>query len=91
MPVPTTADCGCATGRKAPEYFGASGSPDSHPELFSRGDAAWLPIGCFLVPAEERLVLVDAGLGPELQRLPHGMYLVGGQLLTGLRALGRVP
>ncbi len=38
--------------------------------------------------AGKRLVLVDAGLGPELQRLPHGMYLVGGQLLTGLRALG---
>jgi glyoxylase-like metal-dependent hydrolase (beta-lactamase superfamily II) len=71
-----------------PEYFGASGSPGSHPEFFSRGDAAWLPIGCFLVRTEKRLVLVDAGLGPELQRLPHGMYLVGGQLLTGLRALG---
>ncbi len=71
-----------------PEYFGASGSPGQHPEFFSREDAAWLPIGCFLVRAGKRLVLVDAGLGPELQRLPHGMYLVGGQLLTGLRALG---
>ena len=71
-----------------PEYFGASGSPGPHPEFFSREDAAWLPIGCFLVRAEKRMVLVDAGLGPELQRLPHGMYLVGGQLPTGLRALG---
>ena len=30
-------------------------------------DAAWLPIGCFLVRAGDRLVLVDAGLGPELR------------------------
>ena len=71
-----------------PEYFGASGLPRPHPEFFSPGGAAWLPIGCFLVRGGQRLVLVDAGLGPDLQRLPHGMRLVGGQLLTGLRALG---
>jgi glyoxylase-like metal-dependent hydrolase (beta-lactamase superfamily II) len=71
-----------------PEYFGASGSPVPHPEFFSRDGAAWLPIGCFLLRAGQRLVLIDAGLGPDLQHLPHGMYLAGGQLLTGLRALG---
>jgi glyoxylase-like metal-dependent hydrolase (beta-lactamase superfamily II) len=74
-----------------PRYFGEHLPPDSHPEFFSRHGAAWLPIGCFLVRARARLLLVDAGLGPEMQRLPHGMHLVGGQLLTGLRALGVTP
>ncbi|WP_166350853.1 hypothetical protein [Phytoactinopolyspora limicola] len=61
---------------------------DAHPEFFTHHQAAWLPIGCFVIRSRDRLVLVDAGLGPELQELPHGMYLVGGQLITGLRALG---
>ena len=39
----------------------------------------------------DRLVLVDAGLGPDRQELPHDMHLVGGQLLAGLRALGVTP
>jgi glyoxylase-like metal-dependent hydrolase (beta-lactamase superfamily II) len=71
-----------------PAYFGSHVLPGAHPEFFSRHQAAWLPIGCFLVRAGERLVLIDAGLGPDLQQLRHGMHLVGGQLLTGLRALG---
>jgi glyoxylase-like metal-dependent hydrolase (beta-lactamase superfamily II) len=37
------------------------------------------------------VLLVDAGLGPELKHLPDGMLLVGGQLLTGLAALGIRP
>ncbi|MGY1739491.1 MULTISPECIES: MBL fold metallo-hydrolase [unclassified Blastococcus] len=69
-----------------PAYFGAP--PGAHPELFDRGGAAWLPIGCFVVRAGDRVVLVDAGLGPDAQDLPDGMLLVGGQLPTGLRALG---
>jgi glyoxylase-like metal-dependent hydrolase (beta-lactamase superfamily II) len=56
--------------------------------LFNRHHTAWLPIGCFLVRTDDRVVLIDAGLGPELRELPHGMRLVGGQLPTGLRALG---
>jgi glyoxylase-like metal-dependent hydrolase (beta-lactamase superfamily II) len=74
-----------------PRYFGDHVSSDAHPEFFNRNRAAWLPIGCFVIRSRERLVLVDAGLGPELQELPHGMYLVGGQLMTGLRALDIVP
>lgn len=72
-----------------PSYFGAPSS--AHPELFDRDGAAWLPIGSFVVRAGDRVVLVDAGLGPEAQRLPDGMLLVGGQLPVGLRALGVAP
>ncbi len=61
-----------------PEYFGNHIPPGSHPEFFSRHQAAWLPIGCFLVRAGDRLVLIDAGLGPDLQQLPHGMHLALG-------------
>jgi glyoxylase-like metal-dependent hydrolase (beta-lactamase superfamily II) len=71
-----------------PRYFGAHVPAGAHPEVFDRHQAAFLPIGCFLVRTGERLVLVDAGLGPERQELPHGMHLIGGQLPTGLRALG---
>lgn len=71
-----------------PQYFSPSASPAARPDVFDRGGAAWLPIGCFVVRARDRVVLVDAGLGPELQHLPHDMHLVGGQLLTGLRAAG---
>jgi glyoxylase-like metal-dependent hydrolase (beta-lactamase superfamily II) len=42
----------------------------------------------FLVRADDSLVLIDAGLGPDMQQLPHGMHLVGAQLPAGLRALG---
>ena len=63
----------------------------ARPDFFSRHGAAWLPIGCFVIRAGDRLVLVDAGLGPDRQDLPHDMHLVGGQLLTGLRALGVTP
>lgn len=74
-----------------PSYFGAHVAPDAHPELFSRHGAAWLPIGCFLVRTGSRVVLVDAGLGPVLEDIADGMLLVGGQLLTGLLALGVSP
>jgi glyoxylase-like metal-dependent hydrolase (beta-lactamase superfamily II) len=71
-----------------PQYFGSHVAPESRPEIFSRHQATWLPIGCFLIRTSNRLMLIDAGLGPELQDLPHGMHLAGGQLPTGLRALG---
>jgi glyoxylase-like metal-dependent hydrolase (beta-lactamase superfamily II) len=71
-----------------PAYFGHHLPPGAHTEFFGRHQSAWLPIGCFVVRTEDRIVLIDAGLGPELQELPHDMYLVGGQLPTGLRGLG---
>jgi glyoxylase-like metal-dependent hydrolase (beta-lactamase superfamily II) len=71
-----------------PGYFRAGAAPDVRPDVFDRDGAAWLPIGCFLIRTGDRVVLVDAGLGPELQRLPGDMHLVGGQLPTGLRNAG---
>lgn len=71
-----------------PPYFGDHIPPLAHPELFDRDGAAWLPIGCFLVRAGDRVILVDAGLGPAMDDMSGEMYLVGGQLLTGLRAHG---
>jgi len=50
-----------------------------------------LPIGCFLIRTADRVVLVDAGLGPQQQQLADGMQLVGGQLLTRLAAVGTAP
>lgn len=75
-----------------PSYFAAGAPSDARPDLFDRDGAAWLPIGCFVVrgPAG-RTILVDAGLGPALDRMPDGMLLVGGQLPTGLRGLGVAP
>ena len=74
-----------------PEYFGPDLAAGARPDFFSRNGAAWLPIGCFVIGGGDRLMLVDAGLGPDRQELPHDMHLVGGQLLTGLRALGVTP
>ncbi|WP_369253057.1 MBL fold metallo-hydrolase [Geodermatophilus amargosae] len=71
-------------------HFGEAVPAGAHPEVFDR-DAAWLPIGCFVVRTGDRVVLVDAGPGPEAQSLPDGMLLAGGQLPTGLRALGVRP
>jgi glyoxylase-like metal-dependent hydrolase (beta-lactamase superfamily II) len=65
--------------------------PDARPELFDRHGEAWLPIGCFVVRTGDRVVLVDAGLGPVAKEMSHGMKLVGGQLPTGLRAIGVAP
>lgn len=75
-----------------PRYFGEHIDAADRPGLFDRDGAAWLPIGCFLVRgAGDRVILVDAGLGPALDPMPDGMLLVGGQLPTGLRALGVAP
>jgi glyoxylase-like metal-dependent hydrolase (beta-lactamase superfamily II) len=71
-----------------PKYFGADVPAESRPEFFARGNKAWLPIGCFLLRTDDRVILVDAGLGPDQDDLPHGMRLVGGQLFVGLGALG---
>jgi glyoxylase-like metal-dependent hydrolase (beta-lactamase superfamily II) len=71
-----------------PKYFGEGVAEGARGEFFGRDGFAWLPIGCFLIRTGERTILVDAGLGPDQDELPHGMRLVGGQLFVGLGALG---
>jgi glyoxylase-like metal-dependent hydrolase (beta-lactamase superfamily II) len=79
------------TFRASPAYFGDHARPEQHPELFTRGGMAWLPIGCFLVRTGARTILVDAGMGPALRDDGSRRMLVGGQLLLGLRAVGVTP
>ena len=57
-----------------PEYFGASGSPGPHPEFFSRGGAAWLPIGCFPVRADPVLA---ARTREQLWQEPEDEHTIG--------------
>ena len=80
------------TFRASPAYFGEHAHPEGHEDLFLRpDDMAWLPIGCFLVRTGDRIVLVDAGMGPAIDDHSPRRLLVGGQLLLGLRALGVAP
>ncbi len=74
-----------------PRYFGEHIAPGAHPELFRHEGRAWLPIGCFLIRTGDRVVLVDAGQGPEAQEMPHGMRLTGGRLPSELRRLDIGP
>ena len=79
------------TFRASPGYFGDHARPEGHEDLFIRDGFAWLPIGCFLVRAGERTILVDAGMGPALRDDGQRRLLIGGQLPLGLRAVGVVP
>jgi glyoxylase-like metal-dependent hydrolase (beta-lactamase superfamily II) len=74
-----------------PWYFGEALSPAVRPDFFDREGRAVLPIGSFVIRGNGRVVLVDAGLGPKTHVLPHGMSLVGGQLLEHLAAVGVKP
>jgi glyoxylase-like metal-dependent hydrolase (beta-lactamase superfamily II) len=74
-----------------PWYFGQALSPAVRPDFFDREGSALLPIGSFVIRGNGRVVLVDAGLGPETHVLPHGMSLVGGELLEHLAAVGVKP
>ncbi len=73
-----------------PTYFTRGPVPEP-PPAFGPDGVAWLPIGSFLVRTGDRVVLVDAGLGPAWDQLPDGMALVGGQLPTALLAAGTRP
>jgi glyoxylase-like metal-dependent hydrolase (beta-lactamase superfamily II) len=76
------------TFRTTPSYFGEHVTVQGHEDFFDRHGQAWLPIGCFLVRTGSHVVLVDTGLGPDLHDDGPRRLLVGGQLLTGLRAAG---
>jgi glyoxylase-like metal-dependent hydrolase (beta-lactamase superfamily II) len=80
------------TFRASPAYFGEHARPEGHEHLFQPRDGmAWLPIGCFLGRTGDRIVLVDAGMGPALDDFAPRRLLVGGQLPLGLRAIGVAP
>jgi glyoxylase-like metal-dependent hydrolase (beta-lactamase superfamily II) len=77
--------------RASPGYFGDDARVENHEDLFNRHGKAWLPIGCFLVRTSDRVILVDAGMGPAMRDDGEKRLLVGGQLLVGLRAAGVTP
>lgn len=77
--------------RASPAYFGEHARADGHEDLFIRDGFAWMPIGCFLVRSGDRVILVDAGMGPALDDAAPRRLLVGGQLPLGLRAIGVSP
>lgn len=74
-----------------PGYFHVNARAEEHSEMFDRHGKAWLPIGCFIVRTADRLILVDAGIGPMEWVNDERCRLIGGQLLVGLRALGIDP
>jgi glyoxylase-like metal-dependent hydrolase (beta-lactamase superfamily II) len=74
--------------RASPGYFGDHVRSDGHEDLFTRHGMAWLPIGCFLVRTRDRTILVDAGMGPDIDDAGPRRFLIGGQLPLGLRAIG---
>ncbi len=67
-----------------PDFLGVE---EAHRELADDDGTVRLPIGAFLMPGEEPL-LIDAGLGPGFPR-PESM--TGGALLDGLVAAGVRP
>jgi glyoxylase-like metal-dependent hydrolase (beta-lactamase superfamily II) len=50
----------------------------AHPELVQADGTCHLPVGCFLIQAEGRTVLVDAGLGPSSIRFPGDVAAAAG-------------
>jgi glyoxylase-like metal-dependent hydrolase (beta-lactamase superfamily II) len=79
------------TFRAGPGYFGEHVSARGHEDYFNRDGKAWLPIGAFLITTGSRHILVDAGMGPAMRDDGPRRFLVGGQLLLGLRAAGVTP
>lgn len=57
-----------------------------HRHLLDEHDSMTVPVGAFLVPVGERLVLLDAGVGDV-----HNEVFDGGHLLDSLLTLGVVP
>lgn len=67
----------------APDDFFGDADLATHPDILDADGRLRLPIGCFLVRSGERLVLIDAGVGPL-----HDDTFDGGQLLEALDAIG---
>ena len=66
-----------------PDDFFGDADLTTHPEILDAGGRLRLPIGCFLVRSGDRLVLIDAGVGPLRNETFHG-----GRLLDALAAVG---
>ncbi len=67
----------------APDDFFGDADLATHPEILDADGRLRLPIGCFLVRSGERLVLIDAGVGPL-----HDEMFDGGHLLDTLADVG---
>ncbi len=50
----------------------------AHPELLQADGTYHIPVGCFLIQAEDRTVLVDAGLGPSSIPFPGDIAAAAG-------------
>jgi hypothetical protein len=50
----------------------------AHPELLQADGTYHIPVGCFLIQAEDRTVLVDAGLGPSSIPVPGDIAAAAG-------------
>ena len=68
------------------DFFGADVDLGTHPEVLDADGRMRLPIGCFVVRTGDRLVLVDAGVGPV-----RNDVFDGGQLLGSLDGAGVAP
>jgi glyoxylase-like metal-dependent hydrolase (beta-lactamase superfamily II) len=62
-----------------------------HASLLEDDGMLALPIGAYLVRTGDRVVLVDAGIGPDDVALPGGAVFPGGSLLENLTATGTAP
>ena len=67
----------------APDDFFGDADLTTHSEILDLDGRLRLPIGCFLVRSGERLVLIDAGVGPV-----HDEMFDGGGLLDALAGIG---
>jgi glyoxylase-like metal-dependent hydrolase (beta-lactamase superfamily II) len=69
-----------------PKAFWVGFDFDRHPEVLAPDGRIHMPIGCYLVRTGERLVLLDAGMGPHTNEWGNG-----GELPDQLRAAGVAP
>lgn len=62
------------------------GDPDAHRQLADADGIVRLPVGCFLLPGDEPM-LIDAGIGPDLNL----EMMPGGRLLDEMSSVGIHP
>jgi glyoxylase-like metal-dependent hydrolase (beta-lactamase superfamily II) len=72
---------------KLPQQFYIGLDFDTHPELLADDGKVHIPIGCYLLRTGDVTVLLDAGLGPDVQ----ASWAKGGDLPAELAAHGVSP